>query len=336
MSRPAILAFSGKALFDSFFSEKLILRLEKSFTFERIEARKISPSVRKRLATADAMITTWDSPAFGADLTAIAPKLRIIAHCGGEVKRRFDASLFDRLTITNAPGPMARPTAELGAAFLLHCTRNIDSYRGELRKRSNRIYQSTHTTGGGIEALAGREVSMIGFGRIGRALIDLLAGFDLRWLVYDPYARRDLARTRPVTLAPLHTVLKRGHLLVLTAAATKKSQGMISAERLAILPDNAAVINIARGSLLDLAALTEEVRTGRLRCALDVTDPDEPLPIGHPLRTMPGAILTPHIAGGGQQVRNEIAAEVIDDLHRFFTGQAVRNRVTRDMLERMT
>lgn len=303
---------------------------------ERIETRKVSPAVKKKLATADALITTWDSPAFGPDLTSIAPRLRIVAHCGGEVKRRFDASLFDRLTITNAAGPMARPTAELGAAFLIYCARNIDFYRAELRKRSNRIYQAAHITGGGVETLAGREVSMIGFGRIGRALIDLLAGFNLRWLVHDPYAPRELARGRAVTFAPLNTVLKRGHLLVLTAAATKQTQGMLSARRLATLPDNAAVINIARGSLLDLDALTKEVRSGRLRCAIDVTDPEEPLPVDHPLRTMPGAIVTPHIAGGGRQVRGEIASVVIDDLKRFFAGRAVRNRVTRDMLEKMT
>ena len=75
-----------------------------------------------------------------------------------------------------------------------------------------------------------------------------------------------------------------------------------------MLPDGAAVINIARGGLIDLAALTREVRRKRLRCALDVTDPDEPLPLRHPLRNLPGAIVTPHIAGSGRRVRNEMAS----------------------------
>jgi phosphoglycerate dehydrogenase-like enzyme len=95
------------------------------------------------------------------------------------------------------------------------------------------------------------------------------------------------------------------------------------------------VVNVARGALLDLGALTREVRRGRLRCALDVTDP-EPLPPRHPLRRMRGAILTPHVAAGHREVRAAIADTVLDDLERFFRGQRVRNRVTGPMLERMT
>jgi len=102
------------------------------------------------------------------------------------------------------------------------------------------------------------------------------------------------------------------------------------------LPDHAAVINIARGGLIDLEALTREVQRRRLRCALDVTDPQEPLPVGHPLRRMPGAVLTPHVAAANRQVRHDMADVVIDDLERFFRGRAVRNRVTIGMLDRMT
>jgi len=102
------------------------------------------------------------------------------------------------------------------------------------------------------------------------------------------------------------------------------------------LPDDAAVINIARGGLLDLAALTKEVRRKRLRCALDVTDPQEPLPVRHPLRNLPGAIVTPHIAGSNRLVRQQMSEVVMDDLENFFSRRAVKNRVTAAMLSRMT
>jgi phosphoglycerate dehydrogenase-like enzyme len=103
-----------------------------------------------------------------------------------------------------------------------------------------------------------------------------------------------------------------------------------------MLQDGAVIINIARGSLIDLDALTLEVKSGRLRCALDVTDPEEPLPAGHPLRTLPGAILTPHIGGGGPQARGEMADAAMDELQRFFRGEPVQHRVTVSMLSRMT
>jgi len=281
------------------------------------------------------LITTWDSPRFSEDLLRLAPQLRIIAHCGGEVKSRFARSLFEQLTITAAPVPMARATAELGATLLLYAARNVDFYRSELRKRSNHIYQDLHLHGSS-EWLIGREVAMIGFGRIGRALVDLLRGFDLRWLVYDPYAPRFLAKDYPVRFASLPTLLSRAHLLVLTAALTEETRGILSRENLARLPHGAVVINIARGGLLDLAALTKEVRRRRLRCALDVTDPAEPLPVGHALRTLPGAIVTPHMAASRRQVRREMAEVVMKDLGNFFRGNAVDNRVTTAMLDRMT
>src|ERR1035438_6849890 len=76
------------------------------------------------------------------------------------------------------------------------------------------------------------------------------------------------------------------HFLVLTAALTEQTRGLLGRQNLAHLPDGACVINIARGGLIDLDTLGKEVQRGRLRCALDVTDPQEPLPAGHPLRTM--------------------------------------------------
>jgi phosphoglycerate dehydrogenase-like enzyme len=335
MRRPSLLISAGDELFASFFSSRQQQRLAGRFHWQRHRKKTLTADFRQCLATADALVTTWDSPHFGDDLPTMAPQLAMIAHCGGEVKSRFSRSLFNHLTITNAPVPMARATAELGAALLLYCARNVDFYRSELRKRSNRIYDEVHLHGSS-ESLAGETVAMIGFGRIGRALVDLLRGFDITWLVHDPYAPRSLSRKYPVRFVGLQKLLPQAHLLLLTAALTEQTRGLLGRQNLAQLPDNAAVINIARGGLIDLDALREEVRKGRLRCALDVTDPLEPLPEGEPLRTMPGAILTPHIAGSGRRVREEIAGVVLDDLERFFSGKRVENRVTTSMLDRMT
>ena len=158
---------------------------------------------------------------------------------------------------------------------------------------------------------------MIGFGRIGRAVVDLMRGFDLKWLVHDPYADRAFARKYTVRFLALNELLPKAHLLVLTAALTEQTRGILGRNNLAKLPDGAAIVNIARGGLIDLQALRQEVKRGRLRCAIDVTDPLEPLPVDEPLRNMPGAIVTPHIAGSGRHVRQEIAWVVLDDLEKF-------------------
>jgi phosphoglycerate dehydrogenase-like enzyme len=335
MERPNLVVCAGRELFNSFFPPLLQTRLSRRFRWQREGARRINPVFRQKLAAAQALITTWDSPHFSEDLPRLAPKLRIIAHCGGEVKSRFARPLFDELTITTAPVPMARATAELGAALLLYSARNVDFYRDHLRARSNRIYDDLHLHGA-PESMIGREVAMIGFGRIGRALVDMLRGFELQWLVYDPYVPKSLAGRYPIRFVSLSTLLPRASLLVLTAALTKKTRGLLNRDRLARLPDGAAVINIARGGLIDLAALTREVKRKRLRCALDVTDPLEPLPVGHALRNLAGAIVTPHIAGSNRRVRHKMAQVVLDDLESFFAGRKVKNRVTAAMLDRMT
>lgn len=334
MRRPSLVISAGDELFSSFFSLQE-QRLGRRFQWQRHATKTLTADFRQSLATAEALVTTWDSPHFSDDLPRMAPQLAMIAHCGGEVKSRFSRPLFKRLTISNAPAPMARATAELGAALLLYCARNVDFYRSALRKRSNRVYDQVHLHGSS-ESIAGETVAMIGFGRIGRALVDLLRGFDIQWLVHDPYAPRSLSRKYPVRFVGLRSLLQRAHLLVLTAALTEQTRGLLARQNLAQLPDNAAVINIARGGLIDLDDLREEVRKGRLRCALDVTDPKEPLPPRDPLRTMQGAIVTPHIAGSGRRVREEIARVVLDDLERFFSGKRVENRVTTAMLDRMT
>jgi len=333
--RPRLLVSAGPALFASFFPPAHQARLSRSFNWERISARTTDVTFIRKLALADALMTTWDSPPLGDDLLPSASKLRIIAHCGGEVKSRFATQLFDKLTITNSAGPMACATAELGAAFLLYCARDVDGYRESLRKPSNREYSHVHLHGS-AEFIANREVAMIGFGRVGRALVDLLRGFNLRWIVYDPFAPRTLGKRYPVSFSELKPLLRRAQLLVLTAALTERTRGLLNRKALSLLPDGAVIINIARGGLMDLAALTREVQRKRLRCALDVTDPEEPLPVKHPLRKSPGAIVTPHIAGSGRQVRQEIATTVMDDLENFFHNRPVKNRVTKAMLQWMT
>ena len=332
--QPRLLVSAGRELFRSFFSPEQEQQLGRLFEWQRDGSRNASVAFKRKLEHADALVTTWDSPRFTEDLPRIAPKLRVIAHCGGEVKSRFAAELFDVLTITNAAEPMASATAELGAALLLYCARNIDRYRDGIR-RSNSIYSEVHASGT-EEFIVGREVAMIGFGRVGRALVDLLRGFDLRWTVYDPFASRTLTKGYPVVFSALKPLLQKAEVLVLTAALTDETRGMLNARALEFLPNGAVIINIARGGLIDLKALTAEIRRKRLRCALDVTDPTEPLPPRHPLRKMPGAIITPHIAGGGLHVRRQMAETVVEDLNNFFCDRPVQNRVTRKMLELMT
>jgi hypothetical protein len=150
--------------------------------------RALTPSLRRMLAQADVLVTTWDSPRFGEDLPKIAPRLRMIAHCGGEVKGRFARPLFARLTITNAPGPMARFVAGAGRGRSCSTRRATSTgiakpcaavERGYARFIASARRRTRRSSTG--------PVGLLGFGRIGRAIAAMLAPFGVRLLVHDPY-----------------------------------------------------------------------------------------------------------------------------------------------------
>jgi phosphoglycerate dehydrogenase-like enzyme len=334
--KPRLVVVAPERLFLSFFDAAARRRLGRSFRWSRHSGRRLTGPLRRAVSAADALVTTWDGPRFGEDLLRIAPGIRVIGHCGGEVKGRFAGPLFSALTITNAPAPMARPVAELAVTLLLHAVRGIDRYREELRRGSQAVYVRLHRDGASEgETLAGRTMGLLGFGQIGRAIAEMLAPFGARLLVHDPYVSAAAIRRAGATPASWRQLL-RAPSLVLAAALTDRTRGLLDAAALAQLPDGAVVVNVARGGLVDTGALTREVRRGRLRCALDVTDPDEPLPARHPLRRARGAVLTPHVGAAQRTVRRQIAAIVMDDLERFFAGRPVRHRVTTSMLRRMT
>ncbi len=334
--RPRLVVSAPEGLFRSFFDRPRQRRLSRSFEWTRVEGRSLTPRLRRALHGAEALVTTWDSPRFGDDLTALAPRLGIVAHCGGEVKGRFARPLFERLVIANAPGPMAHLVAELAVTFLLMAARRVDAYREALRGRSNRVYARLHRDGAGDETLHGRSVGILGFGRIGRETARLLRPFAPRLLVHDPYVAAREVRAKGAAPVTLRRLLRTSEYLVVAAGLTDTTRGLLDRTALRTLPRGATLVNVARGGIVDLGALTAEVRSGRLRCALDVTDPLEPLPPRNALRRMRGAVLTPHVGAAARSARLAMTDIALDALERHFRGERVATRVTPRMLERMT
>jgi phosphoglycerate dehydrogenase-like enzyme len=336
MRKPRLVVLAPEVLFRSFFDPPRERRLSRSFAWTRVAGTRVTPGMRAALRGAEALLTTWDSPGFGGELPGLAPRLRIVAHCGGEVKGRFARPLFDRLVILNAPDPMAGPVAELAVTYVLHAARRLDAYRDAMRRGSTRIYRTLHDRGAEGEGLAGRPVGLLGFGRIGREILRLLRPFGARVAVHDPYVPAARIRAAGATPLSLDRLLRSSSFLVVAAGLTDRTRGLLDGRALGRLPRGATLVNVARGAIVDTDALVAAVRAGRLRCALDVTDPQEPLPARHPLRRLRGAVVTPHVAAASVAVRRGMADVLLDGLERFFRGERVRTRVTPAMLDRMT
>jgi phosphoglycerate dehydrogenase-like enzyme len=319
-------------LFQHFFTAASLQKLDEATSWTRSARREDSSDLRDEIAGADVLMTTWHSPFLTAEMLGRHPRVKLIAHCGGEVKSRVSGDLFETVTITNAADPMARGVAEMALALTLTLVRRIPGYAAEMRAGVNRTNE--YVSEG--ETLFGRRVGIVGFGRIGRAFAKLLRPFGVEVCVSDPYAPADSIAMQGATLVQIDELMSSCSVVVLCAALTPETRGMFDQRRLSLLADGAYLINVARGGLIDLEALASELRSGRISAALDVTDPLEPLPRDHELRRLSNVILTPHIAAGGVEMRREIGALAVDEVIRFAKGQPPLNRVTREMLATMT
>jgi phosphoglycerate dehydrogenase-like enzyme len=173
------------------------------------------------------------------------------------------------------------------------------------------------------EPVAGKRVLIVGYGSIGAAVERRLTGWDVVIERIARHARPDGER-RVLGVGDLHAALGRADVVVLLVPVTSETRKMADAEFLAAMKDGALLVNAARGAIVDTDALGKELNSGRLKAALDVTDP-EPLPEGHPLWTAPGLLLTPHVGGAIHQVRERAYAVVRAQLDRYAAGEPLRN-----------
>ena len=332
LTRPKVLVLASDVLFQHFFTDASLAKLSEVASWTRSALREDSPELRTEIAGAEVLMTTWHSPFLTAEMLGRPPRVKLIAHCGGEVKSRVAEEIFEFATITNAADPMARGVAEMALALTLTLVRRIPHYAAEMR---DGVVRTNEYVSEG-ETLFGRRVGIVGFGRIGRALAKLLQPFGVEILVSDPYAESGTVVAYGATSVQLDELVRSCSVVVLCAALTPETHGLFDSRRLSLLTDGAFLINVARGGLIDMEALLAELRSGRITAALDVTDPLEPLPSEHELRRLPNVILTPHIAAGGLEMRREIGAIAVEEVVRFAKGQPPLNRVTPEMLATMT
>ena len=219
----------------------------------------------------------------------------------------------DGVLLANARGVHDDATAELALGLTLASLRGIDeAVRSHGQWQRARVFRS----------LADSHVTVLGYGSIGRALASRLLACGAVVTAVASAPREDDLVGRVVTAADVDWAAQ--HVVVVVLPLTDATRHVVDATFLARLSDDALVVNVGRGPLLDTAAVIAEA--GRLRFALDVTDP-EPLPDGHPLWSAPGVIITPHVAGGTTAMLPRMAALLRDQLTRYVAGQPLRNLV---------
>ena len=257
------------------------------------------------LAQANAIVCTGDD----VELLrrSILPDVRWVQLGAAGIEMWFDAGLMRPDVVwTAAKGVYARPIAEHVLALILAAARGLPE-RARARTWGSKAGR----------LVTGATVGVVGAGGIGTELIGLLAPLSLRTIALTRDARSVSGADVSVGPDQLPALLSQSDFVVLTAALTAETAGMISAERLALMRPDAWLINVARGELVDTSALVTALRAGTIGgAALDVTDP-EPLPADHILWTLPNVLITPHVACTPAMGGRFLAQRVEENVRRF-------------------
>jgi phosphoglycerate dehydrogenase-like enzyme len=223
----------------------------------------------------------------------------------------------DGVLLCNARGVHDDATAELALGLTLASLRGID-----VAARSHGHWPGWRERGPEQRSLADSRVAVLGYGSIGRALAVRLLACGARVTAVATSPRTDDLVGAVVTPADVDWAAQ--HVVIVVLPLTESTRHVVDASFLARLSDGTLVVNVGRGPLLDTSAVIAEA--GRLRFALDVTDP-EPLPDGHPLWSAPGVLITPHVAGGTTAMLPRMAALLRSQLTAYVSGQPLRNVV---------
>jgi len=264
-------------------------------------------------AGASAIVTDPSIAVDAGFLDAAGGSLAVVANFGvGYDNIDLDAARARGVRITNTPGVLTDATAELAVALMLAAARRIAEAdatirRGEWARAGELIGRE----------LVGATVGLVGFGRIGRRVAELLRGFDVRLLVTS---RSSTEPREGAEQRELHDLLGRSDFVSVHVPLTAETRHLIDADALAAMKPGAILVNTSRGAVLDTDALIEALRSGRPGSAgLDVYESEPHVP--HALRELPNTVLLPHVGSATARTRNAMARLCAENVIAVIDGR---------------
>ena len=267
-------------------------------------------------------------PRVTAATLAGAGRLKVVARFGvGYDNVDVPACTAAGVLLTIAPNGVRRPVAAAAMAFVLAL-----SHKLLVKDRLTRAGRWAEKLNHNGQGLTGRTLGVIGFGNIGRELAGLARPFDLRVIASDPWADPEAAAAAGVRLVPLDELLRESDYVVVCCALTAETRHLLDAGRIALMKPTAHLVNVARGPIVDQAALTAALRANRIAGAgLDVFDP-EPVAPDDPLLALENVILTPHAICWTDECFGLIGRSADRSLLDVAAGRIPRDVVNRDAL----
>ena len=253
------------------------------------------------------------------ELLAAAPQLRVVSTMAVGVDN-IDLAVCTRrdVVVGHTPGVLTEATADLAVALLLATARRLGEGIEHVRSGRWGEFQPDLLLGRDVHSSV---IGIVGPGRIGSAVARRAAGFGASILYTGPTAKPTLEQEFGAKRRDLSGLRSEAAHVMLTAPLRPDTHHLIDASALRLMKSTATLINVARGPLVDTAALYEALRSGWIAAAgLDVTDP-EPLPADHPLLGLPNCVVLPHLGSASVQTRTEMAEMAARNLVLGLNGE---------------
>jgi D-3-phosphoglycerate dehydrogenase len=256
-----------------------------------------------------------------ADLIVAGSRLVVVGRAGVGVDNvDIDAATRAGITVVNAPTGNTIAAAEHTLALLFALARRIPA--ADASVRSGEWKRSLFT---GHE-LRGRTLGIVGFGKIGQAIADRARALEMSVVAVDPYVTPEQAALHGVELVDFDALLARSDVVTVHVPLTRATRGLIGIDALAKMKPGALLLNVARGGIVDEAAVAQALRGGQLAGAgIDVFEREPP--VDSPLLDAPGTVLTPHLGASTEEAQVLVAEEVADQVLAVLAGRPARYAV---------
>lgn len=254
-----------------------------------------------------------------------APKLKVVSNLAvGFNNIDIEAAKEKGVIVTNTPDVLTETTADLAFALILATARRVTEAERELRKGNWTSWSVMEYTGMDV---GGATLGIIGMGRIGEAAARRAKGFDMRVLYHNRSRKPESEKEFGFEYAELDALLKESDFVLIFAPLTPETRNMIGANELAKMKETAILINVARGGIVDEVALYDALKDGTIWAAgLDVFEV-EPVPMDHPLLTLPNVTVLPHIGSGSIRTRFGMMEMNVQAITDVLEGRDPENRV---------
>ncbi|HEY3268934.1 MAG TPA: phosphoglycerate dehydrogenase [Armatimonadota bacterium] len=270
----------------------------------------------------DALVVRSETKVTADVLASVGSRLKVIGRAGVGVDNiDLPAATNKGILVVNSPEGNTLAAAEHTMAMLMSVARNVPNAVASMRAGEWKRSQFT-----GVQ-LYGKTLGVVGLGKIGREVVARAKAFEMNILAYDPYLSAESAERLGVSLSDLDTIFRKSDFITFHVPLTPQTRNLVGAEQLAVMKPTVRLVNVARGGIINEAALRAAIDDGRVAgAAIDVYE-KEPVPADSPLLGSPKIITTPHLGASTQEAQIAVVMDVAEQIADIMAGRPARAAV---------